>query len=350
MVDRDRENRENGAERPWIRGVNIGGWLLMERFITPYFFAITSCHIQGDFCWYPGQINAPPVGSPDHQYCDLYNCKPHLIDSAAGGQDFPTDEYTLAASFPDKDVARRYFQYHWDNFVTLDDLKELKAAGVTHVRVPLSHWIVGNIEEGEPWVDGGWPYFVRFVSWCRGLDIQVWPDVHTAPGSQNGFDNSGQLLAGGPTCLNWSGNDDNVQRSLQVVRDITKAINRDGLSDVVTGFGVLNEQFGDCDRSVVRRYNTEAYNIVTSELGADTNVYIGDMFNATTWNDGWWTDEDEYSNTILDSHYYHGTRLKSIIVGRFSKSLISHRVCCLSFCRKASSAEPEAAHRLRMWS
>jgi hypothetical protein len=43
----------------YIRGVNVGGWLLAERFITPYLFAVNSCHLQGDLCWYEGQVGAP---------------------------------------------------------------------------------------------------------------------------------------------------------------------------------------------------------------------------------------------------------------------------------------------------
>jgi len=31
-------------------------------------------------------------------------------------------------------------------------------------------------------------------------------------------------------------------------------------------------------------------------------VFIGDMFDSTKWNNGWWKDQ---ANTILDSHYYH---------------------------------------------
>lgn len=36
-----------------IRGVNIGGWLVLERYITPSVFAITKCHLDGNPCWYP---------------------------------------------------------------------------------------------------------------------------------------------------------------------------------------------------------------------------------------------------------------------------------------------------------
>jgi glucan 1,3-beta-glucosidase len=278
----------------------------MERFITPYMFAITSCHLQGDFCWYPGQLSAPPTESPHHKYCNLYHCEPHIMDSAIGGKDFPIDEYSLSKSFPSRALAREYFTYHWDNFVTKQDVKKMKDAGVTHIRVPLPHWIMGDIQEDEPWIDGQWLYFVRFVGWCREYGMEVWPDIHTAPGSQNGFDNSGQLLPGGPTCQNWSGSEENVKRSLKAVKDITKAIMRDNLEDVVTGFGVLNEPFQDCDINVVKSFYNEALNTVRNVMGEDTSVFIGDMFNATMWNNGWWADEEHYSNTYLDSHYYHG--------------------------------------------
>ena len=293
------------GDRQWIRGVNVGGWLLMERFITPYMFAITSCHLEGDFCWYPGQISAPALESDDHKYCDLFQCKPHLIDSVVGGKDYPTDEYTLAKSFPNKALAREYLTYHWDNFVTKNDVKAMKEAGVTHVRVPLPHWIMGDIKEDEPWIDGQWFYFLRFVGWCDEYDIQVWPDVHTAPGSQNGFDNSGQLLQDYPTCKHWTSSEDNVKRSLKAIKDISEAIMRDNIRKVVTGFGILNEPFLDCDVSVVKSFYNEALKTVRNVMGEDTSVYIGDMFDAKSWNDGWWKNED-YSSTYLDSHYYHG--------------------------------------------
>ena len=123
----------------------------MERFITPYMFAITECHIRGEFCFYPGQLSAPSIDSPHHSYCYLYECEPHMIDSAIGGKDFPTDEYTLSKSFPNKALAKEWFTFHWENFVTKTDVEAMKEAGVTHVRVPIPHWIMGDIQEDEPW-------------------------------------------------------------------------------------------------------------------------------------------------------------------------------------------------------
>jgi glucan 1,3-beta-glucosidase len=292
------------SRNSFIRGVNIGGWLLLERFITPYMFALTDCHVKGDFCWFPNQISAPSVDSKEHEYCNMYQCEFLLDEDKTGFA--AVDEYTLASQFSQKALARQYLSYHYDNFVTKKDVETLKDVGVTHVRVPVPHWIMGDILEDEPWVDGQWLYFVRFVGWCREFGIEVWPDIHTAPGSQNGFDNSGQLLDDAPTCRHWDSSPENVKRSLNAVKDIAKAVVRDNLGDVVTGFGVLNEPFADCDVAVVKQFYNDALKAVRNAMGMNTSVYIGDMFNSTNWNNGWWTDEDEFTDTFLDSHYYHG--------------------------------------------
>jgi len=290
-------------EKPWIRGVNIGGWLVLERFITPYFFALTDCDINGDFHYYPSQIDAPPPTHPSYNLMTPQsNCQPI--------QPYPVDEWTLTSAFTTKELAQKYMDIHWDYFVTRQDIVTLKKNGVTHVRVPVGHWIMGDIRDDEPWVDGGWEYFARLSGWCREEGIEVWGDLHTAPGSQNGFDNSGHLLDK-PTCDGWDQTNDtdkilsdNVIRTLKAVDDFTAAIARDNLTDVVTGFGVLNEPFADCDPTVVRKFDDLAFSIVKKNMGNDTAVYIGDLFNATKWNNGWWTDKG-HENTFLDSHYYH---------------------------------------------
>lgn len=53
---------------------------------------------------------------------------------------------------------------------------------MTHLRVPMSYWIRGDVRAGEPYISGGWPYFIRFVKWCREMKLNVWADLHGAPG------------------------------------------------------------------------------------------------------------------------------------------------------------------------
>ena len=79
-------------------------------------------------------------------------------------KDYPTDEKTLLSSFPTKATAKEYMMFHWDNFVTKDDIFFLsEVAKVEYVRVPLPHYVMNDILDDEPWVDGQWLYFVRFV-------------------------------------------------------------------------------------------------------------------------------------------------------------------------------------------
>lgn len=241
------------ATKHWIRGVNLGGWLLLERYITPYQFSVTNCHLEGDFCWYPGQVDAPPKDSPHYQLCDLYACRPHFQESADGINDFPIDEYTLSGAFPDKETGAKWLNYHFEYFLQRKDLVAIKQAGATHVRVPLPHWILEEPRDDEPWIAGDrWKYFVRCVKWCREIGLQVWPDLHTAPGGQNGFDNGGQYFAV-PTCDGWAYNQENIHRTLKALKDIAHGIKAYGLEDVVTGFGLLNEPFTGCNQEVSTR-------------------------------------------------------------------------------------------------
>ena len=222
------------APQTWIRGVNIGGWLVAEPFITPYLFAVNSCHVRGDFCWYPGQIGAPSEAESDNvNVCDPKRCEPILPILDRDGEanyhplfpktymNYPIDEYTLGQTFEKygvedefggdyddeeegdrtttnpmrKTVGQRYMERHWDTFLTKDDLIQLHDAGVTHLRVPMGYWVRGGktaafeqvdidsdmklgddtdneqVEvEDEPYISGSWPYFQRMVQWCREIN------------------------------------------------------------------------------------------------------------------------------------------------------------------------------------
>ena len=253
-----------------IRGVNLGGWLVLERWITPSFFVL------------------------DCPYC------PTALP-------YPVDQWTLLSRFgggadaSEKKLA--YMKTHWDTWVTERDIAAISAAGLTHVRLPVPHWMLGDIKSGEPWVQGEWPYVLQLAGWCRRHGLQVWLDLHTAPGSQNGFDNSGQLLPR-PTGVGWSGVPSNVERTVKAVRDLATAVKESGIDDVATGFGILNEPFKGENYQVVRKFYEAGYEAVREILGPGVSVYVHDMFDASSFDDGFWH-EQKYNNTFLDSHIYH---------------------------------------------
>ena len=92
---------------------------------------------------------------------------------------------------------------------------------------------------------------------------------------------------------------------MDAIRDITAQIVKDGLNDVVTGFGLLNEPFKDCDQGLYKAFLDNGLNLVRQNLGPSTAVYVSDMFLAKKFNDGkFFLDPERYENTFLDSHYY----------------------------------------------
>ena len=118
------------------------------------------------------------------------------------------------------------------------------------------------------------------------------------------IDNSGQALPY-TTCQVWSNNPEYIEQSLRIIETIAQAIQDDGVADVVTGFGLLNEPYADCIPSHYRHFVQEGMSIVRRILGNDMAVYASDMFQASLFNDGhWWIDPKVYHNTYLDSHYY----------------------------------------------
>jgi glucan 1,3-beta-glucosidase len=61
------------------------------------------------------------------------------------------------------------------------------------VRLPIGYWAY-DVSAGEPYIQGQEPYLRKALGWANNYGIKVLIDLHGAPGSQNGFDNSGQKL------------------------------------------------------------------------------------------------------------------------------------------------------------
>ena len=97
-------------------------------------------------------------------------------------------------------------------------------------------------------------------------------DLHGAPGSQNGYDNSGQRT-GNPV---WAVNPDNVTRTVDTLRFLAKEVGNQ--VDVIE---LLNEAAGfrgDDWAAVVRSFWEEAYDAVRQAAGEDVKIMIGDAF------------------------------------------------------------------------
>lgn len=118
-------------------------------------------------------------------------------------------------------------------FITESDFHQIAAAGMNHVRIPIGHW---GVKQYAPYAFGQLEYLNRAIGWARAAGLKVWIDLHGAPGSQNGFDNSGWR-----DHLEWQ-NGNNVQLTVEVIRELANRYAGGGYNDVVTAIEVLNER------------------------------------------------------------------------------------------------------------
>ena len=120
-------------------GVNLGGWLVLEKWMTPTLF-----------------VGADAI-----------------------------DEYT----FMQTPGARKKLRHHHKTFITEEDFAWMAANGINAVRIPIGYWIF----------DGDAPYIssIQRLDWAfvmaKKYDLQVVISLHGAPGSQNGQDHSGRV-------------------------------------------------------------------------------------------------------------------------------------------------------------
>lgn len=122
-----------------LRGVNLGGWLLAEPWMTPALFAGTRA----------------------------------------------VDEHTLMATPNGRDLIRR----HRETFITETDFAWIADHGLDLVRVPVGHW---TLEESAPYHPA--PELLdAAMDWAQSSGLKVLLDLHGVLGSQNGRDHSGRV-------------------------------------------------------------------------------------------------------------------------------------------------------------
>lgn len=247
-----------GSEK--IRGVNLGGWLVLEPWITPSLFDNT-------------------------------------------GDSRIIDEYTFG-QYQDYNTAHAALTNHWNTFITYQDFVNIKNAGLNHVRLPIGYW-AWDISRGEPYHQGQLTYLTSAIGWARQVGLKVLIDLHGAPGSQNGFDNSGQKLSY-PT---WHESSDNVQRTNNIIKTLANWYSSQ--TDTVIGIAPLNEPagfYGDSVMNVVRQYWYDSYGNIrypygTSQQGALLEV-IHDAFQPLSYWNGFET-YPNFEGVMMDTHYYN---------------------------------------------
>ncbi|TDL22949.1 glycoside hydrolase [Rickenella mellea] len=255
----------------WLKysanGVNLGGWFVLEPFITPALFQkYQNLSFVVEDEWTLSQAMA--------------------ADTSAGGG--------LQAQLED----------HYNTFITEDDIAQIAGAGLNWVRVPIPFWAIEKWD-GEPFLDKVcWKYILRLFEWARKYGLRVNLDLHTIPGSQNGYNHSGK--SGQVNFMNGVMGIANAQRALDYIRIIVEFISQPQYSNVVPMFGIVNEALvSQIGQDQITAFYLQAHNMIRSitGTGAGNGPYISihDGFQA----DSTWANFLPGSDRIiLDTHPY----------------------------------------------
>ncbi|KAF9783809.1 glycoside hydrolase [Thelephora terrestris] len=206
-----------------LYGVNIGGWFVLEPFISPALFQK-----------YPDAIDEWTLSTL------------MAADTASGGLN--------------------QLEQHYDTFVTEIDFAEIAGAGLNWVRLPIPYWAI-DVWEGEPFLPRtSWTYILRAFQWARKYGLRVVVDLHTAPGSQNGFNHSGKQ--GVYNFLYGTMGYANAQRMVNYIRIFTEFFTQPQYANVIPMFGIINEALvGNIGQDTLTSFYLESYEVMRAITG-----------------------------------------------------------------------------------
>lgn len=256
-----------------IRGINLGNWLVLEKWMEPEMFYGTDAE----------------------------------------------DEMFLCKALDEAEKQRRYKE-HRDTFITEQDFQDISSAEFNMVRIPVPYFL---FEDFAPFIHC-YEYLDHAFEWAEKYGLKILVDLHTVPGSQNGTDNSG--ICG--VCT-WSTKEEYLEITLGVLEKIAQ---RYGKKDALWGIETLNEpmcsdtpiaEFMNIQMlsqtyhaadpemakdntnyplSYLQDFYRKAYERIRKYLPVEKAIVFSDAFYLEGWDVFW--KEKQFENIVLDTHQY----------------------------------------------
>lgn len=239
-----------------IRGVNLGGWLVLEKWMTP-----------------------------------------SLFEGLAA-----TDETRLCVELGARAADR--LRPHWETFVSESDFVWLAARGLAAVRIPVGYWIFGPpypyhetfAGRAAPFVEGGLAVLDQAFAWAERHGLGILLDLHAAPGCQNGFDNGGLLGV-----VDWHRKEEYIRFTLEVLERLAERYQG---RTALHGIEVLNEPHWDIPTALLKDFTRQACRRIRRHCRArEAAVVFHDGFRSHREYIGFLAPPG-YANVVLDIHRY----------------------------------------------
>ena len=249
-----------------IKGVNLGNWLVLEKWMLPELFEGTGAE---DEVWLNRKMNPAEL--------------------------------------------KEKMKEHRDTFITEQDFAFIKEQGIWLLRIPVPYFIFGD----RPPFNGCVEYLDKAFDWAEKYGLQILIDLHTVPGSQNGYDNGG--LTG---VCKWCKNPEEVEFALTVLERLAK---RYGQREGLYGIEVLNEPIsflvyatapstgkavdkeeakgsGYVPLPFLENFYRNAYRRLRKILPENKTIVFHDGFRLRHW--GKFFHKEHMKNVVLDTHIY----------------------------------------------
>lgn len=249
-----------------IKGVNLGNWLVLEKWMLPEMFEGTGAE---DEVWLNRKMNPAEL--------------------------------------------KEKMKEHRDTFITEQDFAFIKEQGIWLLRIPVPYFIFGD----RPPFNGCVEYLDKAFDWAEKYGLQILIDLHTVPGSQNGYDNGG--LTG---VCKWCKNPEEVEFALTVLERLAK---RYGQREGLYGIEVLNEPIsflvyatapstgkavdkeeakgsGYVPLPFLENFYRNAYRRLRKILPENKTIVFHDGFRLRHW--GKFFRKEHMKNVVLDTHIY----------------------------------------------
>ena len=252
----------------YVKGVNLGNWLVLEKWMSPALFEGTTAE----------------------------------------------DEYHLPLQLS-PEVYEARIRIHRSEYISERDFATIRRIGMNTVRIPVPYFVFGD----RPPFLGCIEELDKAFAWAEKYGLGVLIDLRTAPLSQNGFDNGG--ICG---VCRWSQTPAEVDYVLDVLERLAA---RYGSHKALFGITPINEplslpmwgwmdvpfRYRAADPEMaagsapvtlefLRQFYTDAYDRMRRHMGEDKYVIFHDAFQLKAWKE--FLTQPRFRGIMLDTHQY----------------------------------------------